>query len=631
MSASRISCLDTHVIDHIAAGEVVERPAAVVKELLENAYDAGAHHVQIQLERGGLQRITVTDDGCGMSVEDAQRCILRHATSKIKTIEDLASVQTLGFRGEALSSIAAVSKMILTTRPQDAVQGFELTVHAGEIVSRRTVGCPVGTAMDIQDLFYNTPARQKFMRAPATEQAHVVEAVQRVVLGRFEGECVVSTQHRRLIDVPAPKDQQIDEKLLQKRIGYLLGDKIGKLTFVASENEIGNVQGFVSEPQLSRTETKGMWIFVNGRFVRDRMLQRAVLDTYKIHQPNRYPTVILWLDVDPNTIDVNVHPQKLEVRFSNAHLVYQLISAAVAQSIASSVGTNVPMYRSQIVDRWDGNSQVAESKREVCATRTVATESESKQTQMLLHDAENLAFTLPVSQKIHNYRDVGVQKQAAFNTQTPWVAQTEEFSTQSQNAEHSSHIRLLGRLGARFLLGENEEGIWVLDWKKLAHLKVTQHIMQQMQEDERLEKKQLLLPPILHLEADETQLLETYTELLNVLGFELDPIGPQQFCLRSIPAALDEADPITVVRVFLKNCLHLQQQNKTPQVDAILPGVLRAWEDCLPVAPLDHVICARMLSKMLYSLRTSENPGLVGAMHRLTEFDASRLIGSKDV
>jgi DNA mismatch repair protein MutL len=324
VSDERIVVLADEVIDRIAAGEVVERPASVVKELCENSFDAGARSVEVHLEEGGLGRISISDDGSGMGPLDTRRSILRHATSKLREAEDLFQVRTYGFRGEALSSIAAVSRMTITTRRSTDQAGTRLRVEGGTVLESGAAGCPTGTTIDVQELFFNTPARQKFMRAPATEQAHAVEAAQRVVLGVSSGALVVTAGERRLLDVPGDGDPAA-------RIRAALGQRVGELH--PFEQAVGQVRvhGFVATSELDRGDGRGLWIFVNGRFVRDRMLQRALLDGFgNTVERGRYPTAVVYVELPPAAVDVNVHPQKLEVRFVEGAPVFRALVSGVA-------------------------------------------------------------------------------------------------------------------------------------------------------------------------------------------------------------------------------------------------------------------------------------------------------------
>lgn len=315
--------LDPTTIDQIAAGEVVDRPASVVKELVENALDSGARSIEVTVQEGGLGSICVADDGCGMSAQDARLAVMRYATSKICVVDDLLQVATYGFRGEALSSIASVSRFTLTTRRVDEAVGFRLELHGGKVVAEGPCGCPPGTHLQIEELFYNVPARRKFMRAAVTEQAYVQEALLRCLLGARRGGLIYTAGRRRLLDVA-------HDCLPDERPRRLLGRRVQRLDAFVAESGPLRISGHLSPPALARNETSGLWLFVNGRFVRDRMLQRAAIEGYQLAFPEGHPTALLYLDLDPAQVDVNVHPQKLEVRFADAQGVFAALREAVA-------------------------------------------------------------------------------------------------------------------------------------------------------------------------------------------------------------------------------------------------------------------------------------------------------------
>jgi DNA mismatch repair protein MutL len=324
-STCKIIALDEHTVDQMAAGEVVERPASVAKELVENALDAGAARIHVTLEQGGLGALIVSDNGSGMHADDAQRCILRHATSKIRAIDDLTHIQTMGFRGEALSSIASVSRLTLTTREPHTDVGTRLVIEGGVVTSVTAAGSPVGTTLAVRDLFYNVPARRKFMRSPATEQAHVYDAMVRVMLAARRGGLVVQTQGRTLLDVPEGANAT-------DRAQLALGRGVDHGVSIDLETEGVLVTGVLTAGALARGETRRLWIFVNGRFVRDRSLQRAITTACAPGMGVDQPAALIYIDLPPDQVDVNVHPQKLEVRFFDASMVHRAVTQALQQA-----------------------------------------------------------------------------------------------------------------------------------------------------------------------------------------------------------------------------------------------------------------------------------------------------------
>ena len=492
MQPQDIRVLDPHVIDHIAAGEVVERPASVVKELLENALDAGATAVEIDLVDGGLAGISITDDGHGMSPDNARRCLLRHATSKLRSPEDLFKIATLGFRGEALSSIAAVSELTLTTRPAAALEGVILRLRGGRVEMDAAAGCPAGTTLKVRDLFFNVPARRKFMRAPATEQAHVLEAVTRVMLANRRGGVLVRNGTRRLLDIH-------HEATGTQRVLAALGPRVGTLYPLQAEVDGVQVDGFMSAPEIDRGDAKGLWLFVNGRYVRDRVLQRAVVDTCReLLQPGRYPTVVLHLQLSPELVDVNVHPQKLEVRFAHGAAVYRAVACALAAVVAQRPWEAAAAARSAA-----GRSAPVSSRPPVAAMRTPA----------------------PAG--------------------TPGPAPTRVSPPTADAPSEPTGIELLGTVLDRYFVGRSAAGLVLVDWAWLA----SQQALAQLQAEaqgEGVRRMTLLLPEVFDAQAPWASWLETAWEGLTRYGFELEPVAPGRYAVRAIPEALVGAAALEV-------------------------------------------------------------------------------------
>lgn len=326
-----IRVLPDHVVDQIAAGEVVERPASVVKELAENALDAGATHVTVEVAEGGKQLIRVLDNGCGMTADEAALALTRHATSKLRTLDDVFSLMTMGFRGEALPSIAAVSRMSITTRVREAVAGTRLDIEAGEIVGMSEVGAPVGTQIEVRDLLYNVPARLKFLKGNATESSHVTEMVMRLAMAHPHVHLRLRHGSRTALEAPMHRTR-LD------RVRALMGTRLGRTLHQITGREAGVVvDAYLGAPDLAQTTTRGVQLYVGRRPVKDRGLLHAITMGYgELVAKGRYPVAILFVDVADGNVDVNVHPQKLEVRFADADAVYAAVRHVIRRGIAQA-------------------------------------------------------------------------------------------------------------------------------------------------------------------------------------------------------------------------------------------------------------------------------------------------------
>ncbi|MBK8014042.1 MAG: DNA mismatch repair endonuclease MutL [Deltaproteobacteria bacterium] len=342
-AAPRIERLPEHVANQIAAGEVVERPASVVKELLENALDAEARSIEVEVEGGGVSLIRVTDDGLGMGPKDALRCLERHATSKIRSASDLETVTTLGFRGEAVPSIASVSRFTLATTQRGASEGTRIVVEGGALLETRSTGGIQGTEIEVRDLFFNQPARRKFLKQPSTEMGHIAEAVSRLAIAHAK--VAFKLRHGARVLLDAPPETPLDPLgRLSRILGPNVAEHLWPIAPVASvaplgvDGEIGarevRVSGFLSAPSLSERTARGLYVFLNGRFIRDRTVQHAVQDAYRtLLERGRYPVVVIALDLHPSMFDVNVHPQKTEVRFARSQDVHRAVARALGQTL----------------------------------------------------------------------------------------------------------------------------------------------------------------------------------------------------------------------------------------------------------------------------------------------------------
>ncbi|MDB4610234.1 DNA mismatch repair endonuclease MutL, partial [Verrucomicrobia bacterium] len=328
---TKIQILPEELCNKIAAGEVVERPSSVVKELLENSLDAGASDILVELESGGKRLIKVADNGCGMNRQDAFLSFERHATSKIRTDDDLFALHTLGFRGEALASISSVSRLELKSCDNDTGLGQSIYAEGGRIKSAEEVGLPQGTCIEVRNLFFNLPARKKFLRTEQTELGHAADVVTKQALAHCDVSFCLKHNDRTLLELRR-------EKGLRERVAALLGRSLLK-DLLPLDQENGELQltGLVSQPQLNRSASTHIYTFINGRYIRDRVVQHAVMEGYRhLLMKGRYPVVVLFLTLDPALVDVNVHPTKHEVRFREQALVHDFIAAAIKKTLQPS-------------------------------------------------------------------------------------------------------------------------------------------------------------------------------------------------------------------------------------------------------------------------------------------------------
>ncbi len=495
----RIRRLSDAVAAKIAAGEVVERPAAAVKELVENALDAGAGRIDVTIEQGGRRLVEVADDGCGMTPAEARLALERHATSKIRTADDLLAIATYGFRGEALGSIAAVSRFALVSRVREAVAGIRLEVEGGQVVADRPTGAPSGTTITVRDLFFNLPARRQFLRSPATETAQVVDVVSRLALARPD--VAVSLMVDGRLAVSGRRDADLAE-----RLDALLGPEAPPLVPVdAAEGGLA-VSGRISPPGASRAGAGSLHLFVNGRPVRDRSLLHAALQGSRHgHEPGRYPMGALFVVLPPHLVDVNVHPQKAEVRFRDPAAVHGLVARAVEAALVQA-GALPAAVRGDAPASLDGPTPA-----EVRARG--------------------------VQEAIESYLARAERRPDAGPT---WV---EAAAPAPRAAGRFVGLRYIGQLRASYLLCEGEEGLVVVD-QHAAHERLRFERLRRAIADGTPAAARLLVPRAVTLRADRAALVAERAAVLASLGLEVEPFGPMgTLRVTAVPLGLEAHDP----------------------------------------------------------------------------------------
>jgi DNA mismatch repair protein MutL len=510
------------LVDQIAAGEVVERPASVVKELVENALDAGARRVRVEVRGGGRDWISVTDDGRGMSPADARMALRRHATSKIASIDDLQEIQTYGFRGEALPAIASVSRLRLRSRLRGSPEAFELRVEAGEVREERATGAPEGTRVEVADLFAAVPARRKFLKSVTTEWGHIADWLARAALALPDVHFDVRRDDRAAVVWPAAHDD-LD------RVAAVIGEAEAA-AFVPVTREEGrtSVHGYVSRPDLHRSTTAGIYLFVNNRPVRDRMLQHALVEVYRDMLPRgRFPTAVLFVDVPPESVDVNVHPAKWEVRFADPRSLHRLVRHAVRDAIGER--------------RWiaTGGPDEASLARERPAEG--ASESSGSWGRAGRSTGEQASGT---SDWIFALRDKLDEGQPGG---LPGLHHTAPDASAEVPLLRFGDLRLLGQFLATYLLLEAKDLLLLID-QHAAHERVLYERFRAEWLERGVASQGLLAPVAVRLAAGPLAALLEGGESLVRLGFALEAFGEGTVAVRAVPALLADRDPAGLVR-----------------------------------------------------------------------------------
>ncbi|MEK7851620.1 MAG: DNA mismatch repair endonuclease MutL [Deltaproteobacteria bacterium] len=526
-----INLLPENLINQIAAGEVVERPASVVKELIENSIDAGATEIIVDIEDGGRKLIRVSDNGCGMSREDAILSLQRHATSKIKETEDLFNISTLGFRGEALPSIASVSRLKLTTIPRDSIAGTSIQIDGGKEVEVKEFGGPVGTAVEVRDLFFNTPARLKFMKSNTTELSHIIATVTRMAISYPLIRFIYNHNDSQIYNLPSSKD-------LLSRICMVVKEEEKNLLEVSLNSKI-SISGYISGPEINRPTNRETYIFVNGRFVRDRVILHAIMDAYRtVMERDRYPLAFLFLDVPPSEVDVNVHPAKTEVRFRNTDEIHRAVYAAVSEALKGWTARKGS-------GQWSGVSGQSNE------LRTPHSNYQERVSEAI--ERYSINNKSPLAPPFVKGGDGGISPN--FQYPTPNLEKTGFFSS----------LTVLGRVGGTYIVCSSGNNLCLID-QHAAHERIAFERLKIGYENSTPASQTLLIPETVELNPAETGLLKEYTGVLSKAGIELEHFGGNTFAIKAVPAALSRKNIRGLIIDVVDELAHMERSRSLSEI-----------------------------------------------------------------
>lgn len=519
-----IRLLSEQLASQIAAGEVVERPASVVKELVENALDAGATTINIDVSQGGRKKIQIADNGSGIFAEEVETAFLRHATSKIETAAELEAIHTLGFRGEALAAISAVSQVTLVTRASDAQAGIRLMLDGGNVKSRETIGAPQGTVISIEQLFYNVPARLKFLKTVGTEKRLIDEFVTKYALAyphvRFR------LTHDGRISFQTTGSGEVRDVLVA-----VYGADIAREMLEIGEYERGDVQvgGFVAPPSLHRANRNQIVLFVNGRWVKDKNITYAIIQAYHTLLPvGRYPIAIVFVRMPLEQVDVNVHPTKTEVRFRHSGHIFSAVQRAVRETIVADspirhfrAGQFESLTRPQ---GWQGNQQQAFGR-----------SSDLSWDQLSDPSSWSGQGQLDLSSPI-------------IDLEPGLGAPEEDFSPEyiETEGDRLPMMRVIGQIGSSYIIGEGPDGMYLID-QHAAHERIQFEKFMDAFKRQEIPSQRLVAGTAVHLPPDQATRLTNQTAVLEKLGFEIEPFGPNAFMIRAVPAVVSRQDPTRVI------------------------------------------------------------------------------------
>jgi len=578
-----IRMLPESLVNQIAAGEVIERPASVVKELLENAIDAQAGRIVVDLEEAGKKLIRVSDDGLGMAADDVPRALASHATSKIATTEDLEAITTLGFRGEALASVASVADVRLVSRAADALAATEVTVSGAKADPPRPASGPVGTTVEVRNLFRYVPARRKFLKTDATEMGHISEQVARIALAYPAVHLTVTHNGRSVYELPATES-------VRDRIAAFFGEDLaGALLEIGSQEPAGRLWGLAGPPHLARATTATQYLFINGRFVRDRGLLHALREAYRgLLEGGRQPVAFLFLTVPPDRVDANVHPTKIEVRLRDGHLLYGQVLAAVRERLLgpgltprlvtpappqpgepSCAGDSSPEQHAQPGERLTSTAAAHEDRVRQAVADFLRSSAATAQARLPLAGLRPGVAGLRPGEAGRTPVKGGEPSRADDASSQPLAHQGGRLTSPPERvALGTDEARPPARaiqLHNTYLVAETADGILIVDQHALHERILFEDIMGHL-EAGPLEGQRFLMPLVLALTDREMAALEEHRESLGRLGIEAEPLGPRSVGIQAFPTLLARADPEATLRDFLAWVLALDAAPTARQV-----------------------------------------------------------------
>ncbi len=520
----QIVVLDQNMVNMIAAGEVIERPASVVKELMENSIDAGATKITVSIEDGGRKLISVADNGCGMDSEDLASAFESHTTSKIKTSSDLRTISTLGFRGEALASIASVAQVRAVSGPalersegmKDSAAANCIEIDCGEKVNLGPCSANYGTTVQVRDLFYKLPARRKFLKTANTEMTHIIEHFTRIALANGDLDMTLTHNGRELYQLSGKQD-------VRQRIAELFSPEISENLIETESKERGlHIFTFLGRPGVSRTNKKFQYVFLNGRFIRDKFISHAIKEAYRGSlEPDRFPVIFLFIQMPYEDYDVNVHPTKIEVRFYNANLIHSQILASLREKL---LGINLDIS---------------------AKLPAIPHQKSSSLRSVLVRDQK---ITDAMAEFFKKHRPIQTQQQ--FEREVPSARRKARYQIRDTRYEKPQLQRKFFQIHDSFIAAETEEGFVIIDQHALHERIVYEDLCRRIRQG-KLEAQKLLIPESFQLTDAQADVLKTNAELIEKLGIELAPFGPKTMAVQAFPTLLSKAAPLDFVRDLL--------------------------------------------------------------------------------
>ncbi len=549
MSSHRIHSLDARLVNQIAAGEIIERPASIAKELIENSLDAGATKIDIEVEKAGIKRFKIADNGHGILKQDLAMALSRHATSKIENLTDLEQIATLGFRGEALPSIASVTRMTIQSREQSSDQGWQVSSDGNNQISEPApVACPVGTIIETRDLFYNTPARRKFLKTDATEFKHLDQIVRRMALSRFDVAFKLTHNEKIILHLPSVAAED------SRRVKMVCGENVPENSCYFEERREGlRLYGWLGSPSFSRSQADMQYFFLNGRLIRDKTVMHAIRLGYQdVLFHGRHPVYVLYLEMDPTGVDVNVHPTKHEVRFRDSRTIHGFIFRTIQKQLSAAAGD----VKSLTVDAESG----------IASPKPINPNSEWSSQVKLQNQIDYPDSKLSpqkVREQVEGYQQISSDVFRADPQSRPNVP---DLSTSNSISESSKDVipplgYALAQLKGVYILSENADGLILVDMHA-AHERITYERLKSSMEQSIIAQQTLLVPVTVQLSETEINIWQEQQELFEKLGMQVEQLDETVLVVRSVPEILVHSDISQLVRDVLSDLAANEHSNR---------------------------------------------------------------------
>ena len=579
---SKIAVLDKNMINMIAAGEVIERPASVLKEMLENSIDAGSEKIVVDIEEGGKKLISITDDGCGISQEDIPTAFEPHATSKIRTVEDLNAINSMGFRGEALASIGSVANVRIVSRTRDSIQANSMEIDCGEKSEVVPASGDYGTSIEVRDLFYKLPARRKFLRTNSTEMSHITEHFTRIALANCDIDLTLRHNSRQLYHLKA-RDNELG------RISELIGKQISNDLISLETHDKGiTVRAFIGKPTIARTNSKYQYIFLNKRYVRDKFILHAVKEAYRgLIEPNKYPVAFLFVEMPYESYDVNVHPTKVEVRFDNPNLVHSQILAALREKLlsldldvrGSLQNSNIKssdIISSSILSREDEQRKQRikeamsnffdQKEKPAGAGNSFPCRGGGEYRGSFNAERKTNLFNFDSSNNSSIYR---AQNSSDFNN-----GNSKSSKIEYCDSDESLRIKRpkVMQIHDSYIVVEDEDGFTIIDQHALHERIIYEKLKKKILENKKhLESQKLLIPETIEVSHAQKDIIEKHIEIFKELGVEIEPFGPKTYAIHAFPVLLKKAEPGEFIIDLIDT---LSDSTLAPDTETIIHRVL---------------------------------------------------------